>query len=218
MRVCGDWLLTPYRAAVHRPTATAVIADLHLGYSAARRAAGEAVPLPDATGILAPLAEVARRHGARRLVIAGDVFEKAASPSLVEDLLAALGHTGLELLGVVPGNHDRQIEAHGRRLPLLPGGIRLGEWRVLHGDGKLPAGPVVHGHCHPCLRWGDDIAAPCFLVRPGRLVLPAFSADAAGGGVLREARWRSYRCLVPAGERVLDFGELRALRRKAGRR
>src|SRR5436309_2915696 len=30
MRVNKDWLLTPQRAALHLPTATAVIADLHL--------------------------------------------------------------------------------------------------------------------------------------------------------------------------------------------
>src|SRR5438270_5847367 len=36
MIVHEDWLLTPVRAAVHLPTATAVVADLHLGYELAR--------------------------------------------------------------------------------------------------------------------------------------------------------------------------------------
>jgi metallophosphoesterase superfamily enzyme len=70
---------------------------------------------------------------------------------------------------------------------------------------------VVHGHVHPCLRW-RGLAAPCYLVDPKRLVLPAFSGDAAGAGVLRSPRWKSYRCCVVAGDRVLDFGELGRLR------
>src|SRR5262249_34562148 len=42
MRIHRDWLLTPERAAVHLPTATAIVADLHLGYNHARRRTGEA--------------------------------------------------------------------------------------------------------------------------------------------------------------------------------
>ena len=37
MRVFTDWELTPDRAAVHLPTRTAVVADLHLGYAEARQ-------------------------------------------------------------------------------------------------------------------------------------------------------------------------------------
>jgi metallophosphoesterase superfamily enzyme len=214
MRVHADWLLVPERAAVHLPTGTVVVADLHLGYSQARRHGGEAVPLPDLGQTLAPLAQVAARHGVRRLVVAGDLFEAGASPGLVEDLFEWLARAGLELAGVVPGNHDGDLRQDGHGLPLHPEGMVLGGWRVLHGDTALPDGPVAHGHIHPCLRWGS-LAAPCFLVGPGRLVLPAFSRDAAGAGVFKDARWRSYRCCVPAGERVLDFGELRLLRRRS---
>src|SRR5438067_991701 len=35
-----DWLLTPQRVAVHRPSGSAVVADLHLGYGQARRRGG----------------------------------------------------------------------------------------------------------------------------------------------------------------------------------
>src|SRR3954453_7260781 len=44
VQVCTDWFLTPYRAALHLPTATAVVADLHLGYGATRQGGGDAVP------------------------------------------------------------------------------------------------------------------------------------------------------------------------------
>ena len=42
-----NWLLTPERAAIHLPTATAVLADLHLGYNEVRCGTGEAVPAGD---------------------------------------------------------------------------------------------------------------------------------------------------------------------------
>jgi hypothetical protein len=94
----------------------------------------------------------------------------------------------------------------------LAEGLRLGDWQVLHGDGELPDSPVVCGHFHPCLRRGR-VAAPCFLLAERHIVLPAFSRDAAGVNVLGNGRWREYRCLVPTGEAVLDFGTVNDLTR-----
>jgi putative SbcD/Mre11-related phosphoesterase len=214
MRVHDDWLLTPQRAAVHVPTATAVIADVHAGYGEARRRRGEAVPLTglsEVFAVLRPLFAAA----ARRLVIAGDLFEEGYRPELAEEFLGRLSAAHVELLAVVPGNHDRGLAQAGCLLPVRPEGVSLGSWRVVHGDGSLPEGRLVHGHFHPGLRVSERLLAPCFLVGQERIVLPALSADAAGGNVLGQRRWKSYRCCVPAGERVLDFGELRALRRRA---
>src|SRR5438552_3518264 len=103
MRVHGDWLLTPQRAAVHLPTATAVVADLHLGYDQARRRGGEAVPEFGVTEALAPLRALAGRHRVRGLVIAGDLFEAGWRDDLVSQLVDWLGKAGLELTGFVPG-------------------------------------------------------------------------------------------------------------------
>ncbi len=79
MIVHDDWLLTPHRAAVHLPTATGVIADLHLGYDEVRRRRGDAVPAFDAREVLARLEQLAQ-HGVRRLLIAGDLCEDGRSP------------------------------------------------------------------------------------------------------------------------------------------
>jgi hypothetical protein len=49
-------------------------------------------------------------------------------------------------------------------------------------------------------------------------VLPAYSDDAAGVNVRGDRRWRDFRCLVIAGDEVLDFGELGALGRRATQR
>jgi putative SbcD/Mre11-related phosphoesterase len=211
MIVHADWLLTPQRVAVHLPTRTAVAADLHLGYDQARQRRGEAVPLAGLDDLLHALAVLMPRHGLRRLVIAGDLFEDAAGRALVPDLVRWLAGHDLELAGVVPGNHDRGLERAGPGLPLCPHGVRLGEWRVVHGDGALPPGRLLLGHFHPCLRWSGRLSAPCYLVGEERVVLPAFSPDAAGVNVLGARRWRGYHCAAVVGDAVLDFGEVSRL-------
>src|SRR5262245_15829602 len=75
MRVLDDWLLTAERIAVHLPSRTAVVADLHLGYAEARRRSGEAVPDDALDEQLSGLGQALQRHGTRRLVVAGDLLE-----------------------------------------------------------------------------------------------------------------------------------------------
>ena len=211
MIVLDEWLLTAQRAAVHLPSAAAVIADVHLGYGEARRRGGDAVPLVDAADALAPLLPLVERHALRRLVIAGDLFEAGARDELIDALVSWCERGKLEL-AVVPGNHDRGMSKVGQGLPLHPDGVTLGRWRVVHGDEALPAGAVVQGHEHPCARWSRRVGGPCFLVMANRLILPAFSRDASGVNVIGDPRWADFRCHVIAGERVLDFGFVKAMK------
>lgn len=213
MRVLGEWLLTPQRAAVHLPTRTAVAADLHLGYDRVRRHGGEALPFRTTAAELAPILDLLRRESITRLVVGGDLFEDArrGREAMLEELRAWLVEAGVELVGVVPGNHDRGLGSSS--LPVFPDGLDVGGWRVVHGDRAMPVGPCVQGHEHPCLRW-RGAAGPCYLVAEGHLVLPAYSADAAGGNVLASSRWDGHRACVIAGEAVLDFGKVGELRRK----
>ncbi len=206
MQAEDGWLLTAARAAVHVPTATAVVSDLHLGYGEARRRGGEAVPTPNVATLLEPLRTLCQRLGVRRLVIAGDLFEAGVSNELVRELLAWLKSQAVELVAVVPGNHDRGIARAADVLLLRPDGFMLGKWAIVHGDGALPNCPVVQGHEHPWFRWSATLSAPCYLVGPNRLILPAYSADAAGVNVVRQRRWQAFRCAVIVGEDVLDFG------------
>jgi putative SbcD/Mre11-related phosphoesterase len=206
MKVHEDWLLTPERAAIHLPTETAVVADLHLGYNEARQRGGEAVPSGNLVEALAPLRTVLQRHGIQRLAVAGDLFEERWNRERADELLHWLADAHLELVGVVPGNHDRGFESSAQ-LPIYPGGLELGRWRVVHGDGRLPRGLLVHGHFHPWLRWGRA-SVPCYLVGTRSLVLPAFSRDARGVDVTNQPGWRRYRCCAIAGPEVLDLGPL----------
>lgn len=202
--LAGDWLLTPQRAAVLGDTA--VVADLHLGYGRVRRRGGEAVPVPTVAEELEGLAACVREYGVRRVVVAGDLFEDGRHERgpMEGELLAWAAEYGVALT-VVPGNHDRGLA--GSRLDVVAE-AEVGGWRVVHGDGALPAGRVVQGHEHPWLRWRPGVEGPCFLVAEGHLVLPAYSADAAGGNVRGVGRWRNHRACVIAGAEVLDFGEV----------
>ena len=210
MLVLEEWLLTPVRAAVHLPTATAVIADVHLGYGEARQRDGDAVPRQTVAAVLAPLSSLR----VSRLVIAGDLFEAGPEKTLVDELQTWLDDVGVELVAVVPGNHDRGLANRDTALPVAPDGVWLGKWHIVHGDARLRREPLVQGHQHPVARWSNGVGGPCFLVGKVRLILPAFSNDAAGVNVLSQARWGTFRCCVIAENRVLDFGELKELRRR----
>jgi metallophosphoesterase superfamily enzyme len=59
----------------------------------------------------------------------------------------------------------------------------------------------------------NRLTAPCFLIAEDRIVLPAFSRDAAGVNVLGDRRWCDYHCLVPVGDELLDFGTVNDLTR-----
>ena len=205
MRLGDEWELSPARFALHLPTGTAVAADLHLGYGRVRRRGGDAVPAPSVAEELAPLA------GVKRLLVAGDLFEdgRHLREEMEEELLVWLAAQGVALVGVVPGNHDRL--GKGSRLPVVEEAM-LGEWRIVHGDKALPEGKVVQGHEHPCLRLGAS--APCFLMGEKRVVLPAFSQDAAGVNVLGDPRWAALRCAAIVADRVLDFGEVGKIPRR----
>jgi putative SbcD/Mre11-related phosphoesterase len=218
MATRADWLLTAARVAVHFSTATAVVADLHLGYAEARQRAGDAVPARSVAELLQPLADAMRQHQAPRLVIAGDLFEAGVNDAVLAEFRAWAAASQVELVAVVPGNHDRGWKRLRDVLPICEEGFRLGDWHIVHGDGELPDGALVLGHWHPSLRWGR-ITAPCYLLREDRLILPAYCREAAGVNVLGDETWHDYDCHAIAGDEVLDFGgvaRLSAIRMERG--
>jgi putative SbcD/Mre11-related phosphoesterase len=201
-----EWLLTPERAAVHIPTSTAIVADLHLGYDLTRCQGGEAIPVRSLEEQWQSLDIVFACHAVRQLVIAGDLVERSHGEQIVGLFKRWLEERNVDLRAIALGNHDVEMDADGP-IPLSETGVQVGTWHIVHGDKKLPPGNVVLGHHHPSAVW-DRLSAPCFLFRENRLVLPAFSQDAAGGNVRTRRRWKSFRCYVIAGSKVLDFGEL----------
>src|SRR5438128_12109286 len=116
VRVHRDWLLTPYRLAVHEPTSTAVIADVHLGYCEARQQSGEAIPLRSMAAQLAALRQARNHFAFDRLLVAGDLFERAVRSELLGQFLAELSALTIAFAGLVTGNHDRACEASRERI------------------------------------------------------------------------------------------------------
>ena len=203
------WRLTPEGAAVHPPEKLAVIADVHLGYEWARGAGGDCLPAHSLAETLAKLARLLGRTSIARLVVAGDLVESPApcrrTSSDLRALFGWLADRGVELIPVL-GNHDPQ----GSKAPPLT--YQVAGWTVAHGHRPIRTGKSISGHHHPVLR-ADGLTAPCFLVGPSTIVLPAFTPNAAGlpvGSIGTPGRWLrdKLRCVAGLGGELLDFGPL----------
>lgn len=212
--VLGEWLLTPFRMAIHEPTRTGVVADLHLDYCVARRHGGDAIPARPLDEQLGALIEGCAALDITRIVIAGDLCEARLTVDLAERFLATIGGRGLSIRAIVPGNHDRGWQELRDRLPLSDG-YRLGDWHIVHGDGQSCPRRSVLGHFHPAYRSGTHNHA-CYLVGAEHLVLPAYSPDAAGGNVRGAPAWQGFLAYVIEGQRVVNRGVLKpaAFRRR----
>ncbi|TSE20989.1 metallophosphoesterase, DNA ligase-associated [Tepidimonas alkaliphilus] len=187
------WLL-PQRAVWWPHEATLFVADVHLGKGAALRAVGVAVPSGSSAGDLQRLGALLQGLRARRLVVLGDWLHARAgrTPALQAALQAwRRAHAGVRMV-LVRGNHDDRagdpppelgIDAVDEPWP-------LGPWRACHAppQGSQPdAAPVLCGHVHPVavLRGPghERLRLPCFVLRRGALVLPAFGAFTGGWAV-----------------------------------
>jgi uncharacterized protein len=200
MRIFDDWLLLPQRFAVHEPSATAVLADVHLGYSAARQRLGDAIPWRSVEEEMGPLVIAAATLEIRAVVVAGDLFERGFDAVIFAQWLDVLDRLKIRFMGLVPGNHDR-VGADASSLPIWPGGYDLAGWRIRHGHEPSEGGKVVSGHWHPAIRWKGR-KVPCFLARGSHLILPAFSLDAAGVDVRSDARWQGWDCYALCGAKI----------------
>lgn len=203
IRVLDDWLLLPERFAVHERSRTAVIADLHLGYGAARRRQGDAIPIPSLRDELRPFLDAVRLHDLRDVIIAGDLFERGYDRDIAQSLLEMLHELHVNLAGLIPGNHDRGIEKNELGLPIRREGVLLDGWQIVHGDEPIGAEKTVMGHWHPAVRLGRR-KAPCFVVNDHQLILPAFSRDAAGVILGDEHRWCGSMTFPISAGKVLD--------------
>jgi putative SbcD/Mre11-related phosphoesterase len=223
------WQLTPEGAAIHAGERTAVIADLHLGYEWARGTAGDCVIAHSLDEAVARLSLVLNRAVISHLVVAGDLVESSRPcPRTSDDvrcLRTWLTARDVDLL-VVEGNHDRAVlpPFSHTSAPVagpLPAFCTVAGWSIIHGHDPLAAPHIISGHHHPVL-WCEGTAWPCFLVGPGRIVLPAFSSNAAGCDVASAALptdWCAIplRCVASTGSELLDFGPIPALRRRLRR-
>jgi metallophosphoesterase superfamily enzyme len=208
--IWDDWWLDHRRMALHRPTGTLVVGDLHLGYLHSRQRLGESVPLESLAEELVGLELGWNELQPSGLLIAGDLVERQAT-GLIPAFAQWAQERSIQIIGLVPGNHDSKINQ--APFPILEQGYRLGRWRISHDDDALPE-PLVHGHRHPAIPLPGHGMAACFVVSQSRLMLPAYSAHAAGGSVLRRAivPWSDGEVIAMAGDRLENLGNINALK------
>ena len=213
-----DWHLTAERVAVHRPTHTAVLADMHLGYVTARRGDGEAVPQFGEAERLDYLAQVLEHLEVKHVVVAGDMVESARhGHETASDWVAELRSMNIAT-HLVPGNHDHGLEDI-EGLQLHPEGCRLGDWLVLHDAELSDPRPILHGHLHPSLRSATFPGeAACYLQTSTRLLLPAWCDHAAGVNVLGLTEWQQAICHGIVGTQVIALGPVEKLGKQLRRR
>lgn len=163
-----------------------VVADVHLGKSAAFRARGMPVPEGDTARDLRRLLEISKRCDARHLVIAGDLFHSPAgiTPELETELVGFIEELAIPVTLVV-GNHDARLAKFPAGLSCVPHLDIAPGVRIIH-DPAHAAGDAFHlsGHLHPVVTVRDGLRTslrlPCFIFRSNTLVLPAFGSFTGG--------------------------------------
>ncbi len=184
----GIFLLTE-SAVFLTNSSTLIVADIHLGKSAAFRAQGLPVPEGDSARDLARLLALAKKTAARHLVIAGDLFHAPTgmTPELEVALTAFISKLGIPVT-LVLGNHDLKIQQLPARLTSVPHLDLEHHLRVIHNPAHV-SGDRLHiaGHWHPIVKIPDgkrtSLRLQCFLFRNRTLVIPAFGSF-TGGSIL----------------------------------
>lgn len=215
--VPGLWL--DARRALWLPEhGTLAIADLHLGYAWAHRSSGNMLPITADDGSIPLLRALIDDYQPREVAILGDVIHGFTHASPLRDELRrfveAIGSR--TVLRFVAGNHDAQLGALLAECSLaiaVEPALTLGPHLLLHGHANggdaLPGGCVIFGHEHPLLPLSLGIATtarcPAFLIAEDAVLLPAFSAWAAGtsvragkfmGGYAQRATFRTAVAIV----------------------
>lgn len=190
----GFWRLLSQRAAFMEEASSLIVADAHFGKAAAFRARGVPVPQGTTGDNLARLSRLIAQLRPERLVFLGDLFHAREShaPNTIEAFSVwRRQHAALDLV-LVEGNHDLHA---GAPPPALE--IRVeaepwfcGEFAFCHHPRRVAGHTVVAGHLHPCVRLygraGGSLRLPCFWIRDGLVVLPAFGDFTGGASITRE--------------------------------
>jgi uncharacterized protein len=205
---------------------TAIVADIHLGYSWAQRRRGQLGPLADER-TREKLLHLCEELDPRRFVFLGDLVHapKPCEPERrwIENVLRELG--GAAELTAVLGNHDRAFADEFSDLPVETTLCWTdASLAAIHGDQlALPIpehGTLILGHLHPALPVSDGSGAsrklPAFVVSPSCVILPAFSPFAGGynlacgvpGELQALFRGEEMETFVVTGRRIAHLGRL----------
>ncbi len=203
--------LLPERALFLQQSCTLVVADMHWGKAATFRALGIPIPGGGTGDDLKRLDAAVARTGARRLVVLGDLFHARAG-RIATRTLAALREwreraARLEIQ-LVRGNHDRHAgdPPADLRINCVSSPAFMPPFVLRHEPRDSAEGYTLAGHVHPALVVSGPAMQrerlPCFLVRPGLTILPAFGSFTGMAPVYPEPEDRAF---VVADGDVLAF-------------
>ena len=174
----GIWL-DSRRALWLESSRSLVVADLHWGYAAAHRAAGNLLPMWGDDVLTKTLEGLLADYAPAEMIWLGDVIHARAGREVARSFAARARATSTI---VVRGNHDRAWPGTEAVTELTRAGFLLH-----HGHEPLRVQPgqrELVGHFHPALVWNDGagtrLRLPALVTGPGRWILPAFSPWAAG--------------------------------------
>lgn len=202
------------RAAVLDARRWLIVADAHFGKAATFRARGVPVPHGTTEETLARLDAAIAIAQPTALVFLGDLFHAAEAHAVAT--LAALRawrmvHAALDMV-LVEGNHDVRA---GPPPPELGIRVEREPWRVdelalCHHPQFVAGAHALAGHLHPAVRISgradDSVRLPCFWLRAGLTVLPAFGAFTGGARIERE---EGDRVVAIGADRLYEIPPLR---------
>lgn len=159
-----------------------LIADLHLGKADVFRRAGIGLPRGGTAHDLLRLSALIDTTRARAVWILGDVLHGAvpeAAWRIAWETWRAR-HRDVHV-AALSGNHDRALGKAGLDIELLGPGIDEAGFALRHEPQAHGSSHVICGHLHPVIGIrGIRRRFPCFWMRHGVTVLPAFSQFTGG--------------------------------------
>lgn len=167
---------------------TAFVADVHLGKAATFRALGQPVPAGTTARNLERLDALIGARRVSHLVVLGDLLHarQARNPALLgalADWRARHAHLAITL---VRGNHDDRAGDPPASLSIevVDEPWLLGPFACCHEPRTHGTHFVLAGHVHPVCRihgaGRDSLRLPCFAMREGGVILPAFGEFTGG--------------------------------------
>ena len=211
----GEWSLLADRAAYWHGRRWLVVADAHFGKAATFRARGVPVPQGTTSETLARLSRLIERLQPAAIIFLGDLFhahEAHATATLATLQSWRAQHAAVDLV-LVEGNHDLAAGAppSALRIRVEPEPWRVGAMAFCHHPQFVRDADAMAGHLHPAVRISgradDSVRLPCFWLRRGLAILPAFGAFTGGARFERED---GDRVVALAEDRLFDVPLRRA--------
>ena len=210
----GRWSLLPAGAAYWHDRRWLVVADVHFGKAATFRALGIPVPHGTTNATLARLTALVALTQPSAVIFLGDLFharEAHAAGTLAAVRAWREQHRSLELI-LVEGNHDLRAGAPPADLAItvVAEPFRVDQIAFAHHPKFCVDATTIAGHMHPAVRIAgradDGVRVPCFWLRDGLAILPAFGAFTGGARIEREP---GDRVVAIADDRLFEIPSLR---------